>query len=87
MNNEYNCGQFVTEKKQLFDNSTYNKKPLAKKQGVLLHIYNGATNAALSSKKQYPYNFTTLAACGPRAPSTMSNSTCCPSSNDLYPSC
>lgn len=31
----------------------------------------------------YNYNFTTSAACGPRAPSTIVKDTSCPSSNDL----
>lgn len=40
MNNEYNCGQFVTEKKQLFDNSIHNKNPL-QKQEVEVNPENG----------------------------------------------
>ena len=34
----------------------------------------------------YYYSFTTLAACGPRFPSTISKETSWPSSNDLNPS-
>jgi hypothetical protein len=75
MNNECNCGQLVTEKKQLFDNLPTTKKPLLRARAFAIYIMLLKIQLYLFQKLNF-YSFTTLAACGPRAPSTISNSTC-----------
>ena len=53
---------------------------------IIIFLNNNMTENTRYPRSSICYNFTTLAACGPLAPSVISNSTFCPSSRVLKPS-